>query len=711
VSGASPYRDAFDGLPTRTTAAARRAGRVVFGDYAGLFVFLLTCSAAMVLWRTTFSINDNLTVANGLVALNDGHLHVREPTYGDTLATPGMVELDGRAFPRNYAHIVVALPVLRAFDAVAAVADVRIAIAALWSLLLFATVSVGGRLVDRRKATHLIGGVVALVAFVANVATATPFPLDHLAYPALQFATVLASAGTALVTYRLLDRVYEQSVGLAAGVAVGVASPALLWATVPKRHVLTALFALLTLYCLYRSRESAGDSSYRRYRAAAYVPVGLTAWLSASEGLVLFGALLVADFLTARENGVRSLGAVAAGFGLSVLPFVLTNYLVSGDPFAPPRLLDRYGDASVGEPVTEEVSEISDDLESNGDQEGTQDGGGGGTDGGGDAGNDTAGTDGDGGGETSADGGGGDDTGGGDGSGNESATTVGDSRNGTAAGDESGGAGNETAGGGGPIAEVWGGVVDRLLAVLDSLVLFTDYLTLGVDAVRREPERLYHAFVRSGHFGFSSRGATGLAVNVAFLEAFPVAGVLVAAPVVAARRGYRELRDETAALRSSPLFAVDVFVAVYAVLITLLYIYRLPLHATLTVRYVYPLFPLAVYAATRLPWVRAAVTDRGTWLGFAYAGSVLVGGQFAAVVVATRGYTADETIQGLALLALGVTTALAGWSLASALDRGDARVGALLLGLAGGAVTVLMCAFALLFFGPTAEFVLPIVPA
>ncbi|WP_135820129.1 hypothetical protein [Halostella litorea] len=704
-------RDAVDDWAARTTAVARRCGRAVFGDYAGLFVFLLACTAAMVLWRTTFSITDNLTVANGLVAVSDGHMHVAQPTYGDTLATPGMYEIDGRAYPRNYAQIAVALPVLWAFDAVAAVADVRIALAALWSLLLFATASVGGRLVGRRETAHLLGGGVALAAFAANVALATPFPYENLAYTALQFATVLASAATALVAYRLLVHAYESSVGLAAGVAVGVASPALLWATIPKRHVLTGLFAFLTLYCLYRSRGADGESSYRGYRAAAYVPVGLTAWLNASEGLVLFGALLVADAVTAREHGLRTLATVAAGFALSLLPFLLTNYLVSGDPFAPPRMLDRYGSAAVDETVTEEASAIGDDLNAGdgggeaaggesggtgGDGSGSTGSGGNGSAGNGSAGNGSAGSEG--GGSTEV---------GGDGT-ERPGATGGDS-------DGSGGGGSSGVAGGidvllGRVSALWTGFLVRALGVFDRVVLFTDFLSQGVDAVRQEPERLYHAFVRSGYFGFSSGGATGLAINVAFLEAFPVAGVLLTVPVVAARRGYRGLRAGTAGLRSRPLVAADVFVASYAVLITLLYIYRLPLHATLTVRYVYPLFPLAVYGAARLPCVRAAVTERGTWLAFAYAGSVLVGGQLVAIAVVTRGYTADETIQGLALLALGVMAALVAWALSAAFDRTNAGVGAVLLGVGGGVATVLMCAFALLFFGPTGEFVLPILP-
>jgi len=660
MSYRSQYRDTLDGHSERIATIVHRFGRLVFGDYGGVFVFLLSCSAAMVLWRTTFSINDNLVVANGLVALSDGHLHVTTPTYGETLRAPGMAEYNGKAYPRNFAHIVFALPFLWVLETIAAVADIRIALAALWSLSVFATVSVGGRLIGRHEPAHLIGGMLALVSFVASVASATPFPLDHLAYPALQLATIVAAAGCALVLYRLFSHIYSSDIGIAAGIASGVASPALLWATIPKRHVLTALFTLLTLFFLYRSREADRISMYRRYRAIAYVPVGLTAWLNASEGLVLLGALAITDFTTARENGVRTLATVAMGFFVSLLPFFLTNYLIAGDPFTPPRMLDRYGADAVNTPVSEDLTAASDSSGTGADGTITSDSSGTST-------SDGSGT------STS------------DGSGTSTVDTI--------------------------LEGIVSGTAGPLLGTVDRALLFTEFLSHGLEAVQQEPGRLYHTFVRSGYLGFSSPGATGLAINVAFLEALPIAGALIAAPIVAVRTVFDKLIGNTSpSLRSSPLFAADIFVAIYTILITLLYIYRLPIHAALTVRYVYPLFPLAIYAVARLSWVRTAVTERPLWLGLTYAGSVLIGGQLVLITVVTKGYTADETIQGIALLSLAVTAGIGLWSFAGAFDRTNTSIGAILLGLGGGLATLLTCVFTFSFFGPTAKFVLSLLP-
>ncbi|MFA9417889.1 hypothetical protein [Natrinema sp. HArc-T2] len=652
MSYRSQYRDTLGNHSERIAAIVHRLGRLVFGDYGGVFVFLLSCSTAMVLWRTTFSINDNLVVANGLVALSDGNLHVITPTYGETLQAPGMAEYNGKAYPRNFAHIVLALPFLWVLETIAAVADIRIALAALWSLSVFATISVGGRLINRYEPAHLIGSILALITFVASVARATPFPLTHLAYPALQLATIVAAAGCALVTYRLFSHIYSSDIGLAAGIASGVASPALLWATIPKRHVLTALFALLTLLFLYRSRETDRISTYRRYRAIAYVPVGLTAWLNASEGLVLLGALAIADFTTARENSVRTLATVAVGFFGSLLPFFLTNYLISGDPFTPPRMLDRYGADAVNTPVSEDLTGASDSSGTGANGTSTSDGG-----------------------NTSTS----------DGSGTSTVDTI--------------------------LEGIVSAAAGPLLGTVDRALLFTEFLSHGLEAVRQEPDRLYHTFVRSGYLEFSSSGATGLAINVAFLEALPIAGALIATPIVAVRTVFDKLvRNTSPGLRSSPLFAADVFVAIYTLLITLLYIYRLPIHAALTVRYVYPLFPLAVYGVARLSWVRATVTERPLWLGLTYAGSILIGGQLILVAVVLNGYTADETIQGIALLSLAVTAGTGLWSLAGAVDRTNSSVGAALLGVGSGLATILMCVFAFSFFGPTAKFVLSLLP-
>lgn len=323
---------------TRGAHARDRLVAVVFGDRVGLALFLVALAVYALYWRVGFFITDNWTVANTLVAVADGHLYVERAHYGPTLASPGMHVVDGRLYGRNYGHVVAALPALWALRAVAAVADPRIALAAGWSLLLLGTATVAGRALDRERPAVLAGSVLAVVAFLANVAVATPLDPRWFALMALQVTTMVAAALVGVVCYRLLARMHARRVGLAAGVAVALSTPVGFWATVPKRHAVTALLTVCVLYSLYRARE-AGST---RHRALAYVWVGLAAWVHAPEALVLLVALVPVDLATAEDDDPRTLAAVAAAFALSLVPFLATNWLVVGNPVEPPRLWTPY---------------------------------------------------------------------------------------------------------------------------------------------------------------------------------------------------------------------------------------------------------------------------------------------------------------------------------------------------------------------------------
>lgn len=594
----------------------RTRWRVVFGDRRGLFVCLLAALAATVGWRTTVTITDNYTVVNGLVALSEGHVVVREAVFGSSLQTPGMVAGQGGPVARNYAHIVLSLPALWLLQAIDAVADLTVALVGIWSLLLLATVVVAGDVRESGRLARLAGSGVAVVAFVVGVTLATPLDQPHLALLAMQTTTVAVAGLSATLLYRLVALLHGERAGLAAGVALAIASPGVLWATIPKRHVLTAAFALATCYWLARSRTT--GQSARRFHALAYVPVGLTAWLNAAEGLVLLAALVAVDFLTLPRLDVRRLALVAGAFICSLLPLVVTNLLVAGDPLTTPRMLPPYG----------------------------PDGG----------------------------------------------------------GDIRFGGGSTGDGGSLPFAPLLTPVAE----VLTPLRVFTGFLTDGLRAVVTAPEKLYHTFLRSGYVATQNTGSTGLAINLAFLEALPIAGALVALPVLAVRRA-RTL--ELAGIRASlatPARTADAFALGYAILITLVYIPRLPLHAMLTVRYVYPLFPLALYAVARLPAARVAVHEQATLLAFTYAGGVAIGGQLTVLVVVFAEYGASETLQAYALLALGLAALLAGWSVAAALGRHATRTGAVLFGLAGACASNVIGVFLFQFFAES--FLLPFVP-
>lgn len=328
-----------------------RFGRAVFGDRLGLTIFLGALCVFWLYWRVGVFITDTYTVANTLVAVADGHLFVEEIVYGPGPNTPGMHRVGDRLYGRNYGQVVLALPFLWVLEGLTAVADLRIALAGLFGLLVLGACVQVGRLADHRRAFTLLGSIAALALFAANAALATPIDPRWLPLIALQASTMVAAGLIGVVVYRLLARVHGRRVGAVAGVLAVLATPVAFWASLPKRHVLTTLLALCTFYCLYRSRAATTAKRRAWFRALAYVPVGLTAWVHAPEALVLLVALVVVDLPSARSNDPRTLAAIGGAFALSLVPFFLTNLLIAGNPIEPPRLLPAYDGGVAGPPI------------------------------------------------------------------------------------------------------------------------------------------------------------------------------------------------------------------------------------------------------------------------------------------------------------------------------------------------------------------------
>lgn len=322
---------------------AERALEVAFGDRIGTTLFLASLVWFGLYWRLGFLSNDQLTFANGLVALADGHLHIERVVYGPASGrTPGTYLSDGRVYARNYGVLVPSLVWFTLLRGLALLADLRVLLVGGWALALLGTVGGVGRAFGRpalgRRAGALLGGT----AFVAGLAVVTPLSDRWLPLIALQSTTALSAALTVTVLYRLASRIYTRRVGVFAGLIAGLATPLGFWATLPKRHAVSALLVVVAMYALYRSRESISPSRATRFRALAYATVGPAAWVHAAEGFLLLVALAVVDLPTARSNRPRRLAPVAGALALSLVPFLLTNALVSGNPLLPPRLLPAY---------------------------------------------------------------------------------------------------------------------------------------------------------------------------------------------------------------------------------------------------------------------------------------------------------------------------------------------------------------------------------
>lgn len=339
---------------------ARFVGRGIFGDRLGLILFCAALAFYALYWRVGIFINDTFAVANGFVAVSEGQLYIERAVYGPGLDTPGTFVIEGVTYARNYGQVVLALPFLWIIQSVDIFADLRVALAGGWCLLLLGLSVMIGSLIDRevfgrdsRSVASFIGSVAALGAFGVILYGSTPIdPVWHHLL-ALQIQMMVAAALVGVMVYRLLNRIHGRQIGLAAGTAVVFTTPIGFWASIPKRHVLVALGFIISTYCLLRSREALYDEPLNRkwrfglgsrsvafsemtsWRTLAYLPVGILAWINALEGLLLLIALLTVDVPTSVWR-IRSL--VTTGFAciVSLLPMFVTNIIIAGNPFEPP---------------------------------------------------------------------------------------------------------------------------------------------------------------------------------------------------------------------------------------------------------------------------------------------------------------------------------------------------------------------------------------
>lgn len=328
-------------------------GRRVFGDRLGLVVFLATLCFVTLTWRTGVFINDNFTLVRGLNALSHGRIWL-DTAGPDSFVAPGTNVRDGYVYGRNYGQLLLSLPALWVLGTLDAVVNLHVALVAGWHLLVLALAVQVSRITDYSRVCLYAGSGLAVVSFLANAVLVRTFTDVSLSLLALQSTAAVAAGLVAVFTYRLLRRRHGRALGLYAGVGVAVATPIGLWATIPKRHVFSALVLVAVLYAFARSRDPDAVPTIRGvgpvplYRAGAYALIGLFTTVHAAEALFAFFALVVVDIPTAPSNDRRSLGTVIGVFALSLIPLLILNNLVTGEMLRPPRAM---GDRGIAAPA------------------------------------------------------------------------------------------------------------------------------------------------------------------------------------------------------------------------------------------------------------------------------------------------------------------------------------------------------------------------
>lgn len=656
----------------------------------GLVLFLTSLTFLTLYWRIGIFITDTYAIGNALVAVADGHLDVRSLHYSLTFGSqPGLYVVGEQMYGRNYAHVFLALPLLWLLEAATFLFDPRIAIVAGWSLLLMGLFDQVGRVCDRYRQFALAGSAIALVAFVGNIAVAYPLDEKWLPLIALQLTSMAGAALAGVLLYRLLAHIHNRRVGVLVGFLAVVATPLGFWASIPKRHALSSLAVVVVLAAFYHSRASSSSKRALGYRSMAYATVALLAWLHGGEGLLLLAALGPIDLATARSNHPRRLVVVGVVFLLALTPFLLTNLLIAGNPVTPPRILSGFsGQIDPGPAPALDGP--------------TGDGGGGG---------DAAAT------STPAD----------TGEGLSPTSVAGES--GSEPPDTDGGATTtatetrslttETGSGSGG-DQPKGGIVRRIRDVVGPVLAqgggvlgeFWALATGGFLSILNEPVRLFHTFVRSGRIpvGVDYTIQEQEAIEMSVLESAPLLAALVGTVTIAIRRTVAGgISRSLVGVPDRPERQTDLLAVTIAVVFSLVYMTRLPLHAMLTVRYLVPIMVLGMYGIGRIGAIHAVAQTDWRWLVGSYLAVLTVGaiGFLAVLLSVLLGH--GEAMQMHAIIGLAAAVPLAVWSVGY--ESGwisDVRFGVVATALPAGLTTLFLLITGLWYFD-YAPYALPVV--
>ena len=629
----------------RPTAIRHTLARVLFGDRYGVVVFLTCCCLFGLVWRTEFFITDSYTLANGLYSLSNGDLFLTEAAYGPGLRTPGVTATSDGLIARNYGAIVLSLPFWLALEALSAVTSLRVALVGVWSLALLALVVQLSRLFDSE--TLLLGGSAAVLAlFGANVVFARSLDPTGTHLYALQLFHLTVAAFGPVLCYRLFARIETRRFGAVAAALLVLGTPLSLWAPVPKRHALTATVVLAVAYALYRSRIEADGLVFT-------TPVAFRALAYAVVGLYAWvhapEALLLFVVLFVVDV------PTAPDNSRHTLGILAGMFALSLLPF----LLTNV--ALTGSPLQPPRLLSRPDAIPTDPAMGS---GGTGTD--------------------------------------------------PAAAPQAGSSANATGGSGGGASTGWLVRVESVLASLVALLatavapiqLLLGQLSEGMSVALETPTALYQTLVRSGDAAAALNLDGQESANLAVLESAPILAALTGVVPVAWRRA----RARTSQWRPlAPTTAVDLFAVGFVVSLTLLYATRLPVHAQVTVRYLFPVYPLGVYLLARLPVVRDTLD--GNWRLFAWttAAALLLGGQALLVAVFWTAVGLGEAFQLHALVALASAVPLALWALLGRSDGTFGRLGAVLLGVPTALATVFVLLVAVEYYPLSDTHLLPMV--
>lgn len=260
----------------------------------------------------------------------------------------------------------------------------------------------------------------------------------------------------------------------------------------------------------------------------------------------------------------------------------------------------------------------------------------------------------------------------------------------------------------GRILSVFSPAIALVSRVTQPLQILAGELMAGVAVLFTQPESLYHTLIRSGDAAAALDASERYSTNLTVLEAAPVLAATVGwVAALWRRRGSVSIVGCVLSGRT----VVDIFVVLIVLATTFQYASRLPVHAQLTVRYLFVLYPLGVYLLVRLPVVRRTLKEH--WRAFAWttAVAVLIGGQLLAVGIFWTAKSPGETIQLHGVVALVSAIPLSLWALVGRSDGSVGVLGAILLGITTGLSAVFTMLVTIEYYPLGGTHLLPIVRA
>ncbi|KUG14212.1 hypothetical protein ASZ90_016159 [hydrocarbon metagenome] len=344
--------------PPQPPISDTRITRLLRENSVSVIIFLV-----LLCFITTFSnpgifLNDEWISANQLYQLNAGQQVVfNEGPYGtyETGETTSYFISRGNVLQYTLILPLLALPVLKFFSLFGD--NFRFPIVMLCSVIPMLVALLVGMCFPRYGK---IGGVrwiwpaivLSFLLFLANMAWYYPFAFTAPDAPkevaALAFTNHILFALTGVILYHAARVIHSSDTwkGLFAMTVILASSSFLFWAGNAKDHMLVAfLFALVILFFLRYFR-------YHRYPDAAsgFIAIGLLTWARPEMGLFTF-LFTTAYFLYICFQQIRGNGEILQSFlkkASAVLflvpgiaPFLVNNYIVTGNPFFPTFFVKR----------------------------------------------------------------------------------------------------------------------------------------------------------------------------------------------------------------------------------------------------------------------------------------------------------------------------------------------------------------------------------